>query len=114
MIVIPDTQSREKIDMLRLCGAEVRAVPAVPYRDPNNYVKLSGRLAEELARTEPNGAIWADQFDNLANRRGHYQTTGPKSGGRRMARSTPSSAPSAPAAHLPALACSSRSATRTW
>ena len=78
VIVIPDTQSREKIDMLRLCGAEVRTVPAVPYRDPNNYVKLSGRLAEELARTEPNGAIWANQFDNVANRRGHYETTGPE------------------------------------
>ena len=78
VIVIPDTQSREKIDMLRLCGAEVRAVPAVPYRDPNNYVKLSGRLAEDLAKTEPNGAIWANQFDNVANRRGHYETTGPE------------------------------------
>ena len=78
VIVIPDTQSREKIDMLRLCGAEVRAVPAVPYRDPNNYVKLSGRLAEDLAKTEPNGAIWANQFDNIANRRGHYETTGPE------------------------------------
>ncbi len=78
VIVIPDTQSREKIDMLRLCGAEVRPVPAAPYRDPNNYVKLSGRLAEELARTEPNGAIWANQFDNIANRRGHYETTGPE------------------------------------
>jgi cysteine synthase len=78
VIVIPDTQSREKIDMLRLCGAEVRLVPAVPYRDPNNYVKVSGRLAEELARTEPNGAIWANQFDNVANRRGHYETTGPE------------------------------------
>ena len=78
VIVIPDTQSREKIDMLRLCGAEVRPVPAVPYRDPNNYVKLSGRLAEDLAKTEPNGAIWANQFDNIANRRGHYETTGPE------------------------------------
>jgi cysteine synthase A len=78
VIVIPDTQSIEKIDMLRLCGAEVRLVPAVPYRDPNNYVKVSGRLAEELAKTEPNGAIWANQFDNVANRRGHYETTGPE------------------------------------
>ncbi len=78
VIVIPDTQSIEKIDMLRLCGAEVRLVPAVPYRDPNNYVKVSGRLAEELAKTEPNGAIWANQFDNIANRRGHYETTGPE------------------------------------
>jgi cysteine synthase A len=78
VIVIPDTQSREKIDMLRLCGADVRTVPAVPYRDPNNYVKVSGRLAEELARSESNGAIWANQFDNIANRRGHYETTGPE------------------------------------
>ncbi|MGF1641176.1 MAG: cysteine synthase A [Rhodospirillales bacterium] len=78
VIVIPDTQSQEKKDMLRLCGAEVREVPAVPYKDPNNYVKLSGRLAEELARTEPNGAVWANQFDNVANRRGHYLTTGPE------------------------------------
>lgn len=78
VIVIPDTQSREKIDMLRLCGADVRPVPAVPYRDPNNYVKLSGRLAADLANSEPNGAIWANQFDNVANRRGHYETTGPE------------------------------------
>jgi cysteine synthase A len=78
VIVIPDTQSIEKIDMLRLCGADVRLVPAVPYRDPNNYVKVSGRLAEELAKTEPNGAMWANQFDNIANRRGHYETTGPE------------------------------------
>ncbi len=78
VIVIPETQSREKIDMLRLCGAEVRTVPAVPYRDPNNYVKLSGRLADELAASEPNGAIWANQFDNVANRQGHYETTGPE------------------------------------
>ena len=78
VIVIPETQSQEKKDMLRLCGAEVREVPAVPYRDPDNYVKLSGRLAEELARNEPHGAIWANQFDNVANRRGHYRTTGPE------------------------------------
>ena len=78
IIVIPETQSQEKKDMLRLCGAEVREVPAVPYKDPNNYVKLSGRLAEELAQSEPNGAIWANQFDNVANRRGHYETTGPE------------------------------------
>jgi cysteine synthase A len=78
VIVIPETQSQEKLDMLRLVGAEVRAVPAVPYRDPNNYVKLAGRLAEELARSEPNGAIWANQFDNVANRDGHYRTTGPE------------------------------------
>jgi cysteine synthase len=78
VIVIPDTQSQEKKDMLRLCGAEVREVPAVPYRDPNNYVKISGRLAEEMASSEPNGAIWANQFDNVANRQGHYRTTGPE------------------------------------
>ena len=78
VIVIPETQSQEKKDMLRLCGAEVREVPAVPYRDPNNYVKISGRLAEELAKKEPNGAIWANQFDNTANRKGHMETTGPE------------------------------------
>lgn len=78
VIVMPETQSQEKIDMLRLVGADLRLVPAVPYKDPNNYVKLSGRIAEELARTEPNGAIWANQFDNVANRDGHYRTTGPE------------------------------------
>ena len=78
VIVIPETQSQEKMDMLRLVGADLRPVPAVPYKDPNNYVKLSGRLAEELARTLPNGAIWANQFDNVANRVGHYRTTGPE------------------------------------
>ncbi len=78
VIVIPDTQSQEKKDMLRLCGADVREVPAVPYRDPENYVKVSGRLAAELARSEANGAIWANQFDNVANREGHYATTGPE------------------------------------
>ena len=78
VIVIPDTQSQEKKDMLRLCGADLREVPAVPYKDPNNYVKVSGRLADELAKTEPAGAIWANQFDNVANREGHYHTTGPE------------------------------------
>ena len=78
LIVIPETQSQEKKDMLRLCGAEVREVPAVPYANPDNYVKLSGRLAEELAGSEPHGAIWANQFDNVANRAGHYRTTGPE------------------------------------
>ena len=78
VIVIPETQSQEKMDMLRLVGADLRPVPAVPYKDPNNYVKLSGRMAEDLARTEPNGAIWANQFDNTANRIGHYRTTGPE------------------------------------
>ena len=78
VIVIPETQSQEKKDMLRLCGADLREVPAVPYRDENNYVKFSGRLAEELANTEANGAIWANQFDNVANRKGHYENTGPE------------------------------------
>lgn len=73
LIVIPETQSQEKIDLLRTLGAEVRTVPAVPYRDPNNYVKVSGRLAQEL-----DNAIWANQFDNLANRQAHYETTGPE------------------------------------
>jgi cysteine synthase len=78
VIVMPETQSQEKKDMLRLCGCDLRLVPAVPYRDPNNYVRYSGRLAEEIAAKEPNGAIWANQFDNVANRNGHYQTTGPE------------------------------------
>ena len=78
VIVIPDTQSQEKKDTLRLCGAELVEVPAVPYANPNNYVKVSGRLAEQLAKSEPNGAIWANQFDNVANRDGHVQTTGPE------------------------------------
>ncbi|MEX0814475.1 MAG: cysteine synthase A [Dongiaceae bacterium] len=78
VIVIPDTQSQEKKDMLRLCGADLREVPAVPYKDPNNYVHVSERLARELAETEPNGVIWANQFDNVANRRNHYETTGPE------------------------------------
>jgi len=78
VIVIPDTQSQEKKDTLRLCGAELVEVPAVPYANPNNYVKVSGRLAEQLAKSEPHGAIWANQFDNVANRDGHVQTTGPE------------------------------------
>lgn len=78
VIVIPETQSQEKKDTLRACGAELVEVPAVPYANPNNYVKVSGRLAEQLARTEPNGAIWANQFDNVANRDGHVRTTGPE------------------------------------
>src|SRR3954465_8595680 len=78
VIVIPDTQRQEKKDMLRLAGAELIEVPAVPYANPNNYVKVSGRLAERLAVTEPNGAIWANQFDNVANRQGHIETTGPE------------------------------------
>ncbi len=78
VIVIPDTQSQEKMDFLRLIGAEVREVPAVPYKDPNNYVHVSERVAEELAETEPNGVLWANQWDNVANRDGHRQTTGPE------------------------------------
>src|SRR4051794_2276574 len=78
VIVIPETQAQEKKDMLRLCGAELIEVPAVPYANPNNYVKVSGRIAERLAQTEPNGAIWANQFDNVANRDGHIATTGPE------------------------------------
>ncbi|SEM87317.1 cysteine synthase A [Gemmobacter aquatilis] len=78
VIVIPETQSQEKKDMLRLAGAELVQVPAAPYKNPNNYVRYSGRLAEELAKTEPNGAIWANQFDNVANRLAHIETTGPE------------------------------------
>ena len=78
VIVIPETQSEEKKAMLRLAGAELVEVPAVPYKDPNNYVKISGRLAEELAKTEPAGAIWANQFDNVANRQAHIDSTGPE------------------------------------
>lgn len=77
-IVIPCTQSQEKKDAIRLLGAELVEVDAVPYANPDNYVRYSGRLAEELARTEPNGAIWANQFDNVANREAHYRTTGPE------------------------------------
>ena len=78
VIVIPETQTQEKKDMLRLCGAELVEVPAVPYKDENNYVKFSGRLAEKLASQEKNGAIWANQFDNTANRQAHIETTGPE------------------------------------
>ena len=78
VIVIPETQSQEKKDMLRLAGAELVQVPAAPYKNPNNYVRYSERLANELAKTEPNGAIWANQFDNVANRRAHIETTGPE------------------------------------
>ena len=77
-IVIPRTQSQEKKDALRLLGAELIEVDAVPYSNPGNYVRYSGALAEERARTEPNGAVWANQFDNIANRQGHYETTGPE------------------------------------
>ena len=78
VIVIPQTQSQEKKDTLRLCGAELIEVPAVPYANPNNYVKLSGRLAAQMAKTETNGAIWANQFDNIANRDAHFEGTGPE------------------------------------
>jgi cysteine synthase A len=78
VIVIPDTQSQEKKDALRLMGATLIEVPAKPYKNPNNYVKVSGRLAEKLARELPEGAIWANQFDNVANRQSHIETTGPE------------------------------------
>ncbi|MGA1026897.1 MAG: cysteine synthase A [Lutimaribacter sp.] len=78
VIVIPETQSQEKKDMLRLAGAELVEVPAAPYKKPKNYVRYSGRLAEQLAKTEPNGAIWANQFDNVANRMAHIVGTGPE------------------------------------
>ncbi len=78
VIVIPETQSQEKKDMLTLCGADLRQVPAVPYSNPNNYVHFSERLAKEIAASDPKGAIWANQFDNVANRRAHYETTGPE------------------------------------
>ncbi|MGZ5223570.1 MAG: cysteine synthase A [Burkholderiales bacterium] len=78
VIVIPETQSQEKKDALRQFGADLREVPAVPYANPNNYVKVSGRLADAINAHEPAGAIWANQFDNVANRRAHYETTGPE------------------------------------
>ncbi|MEC7154772.1 MAG: cysteine synthase A, partial [Pseudomonadota bacterium] len=78
VIVIPETQSQEKKDMLRLAGAELIEVPAVPYKDNNNYIKYSGRLAQELAESSENGAVWANQFDNIANRQAHIETTGPE------------------------------------
>ena len=78
IIVIPETQSQEKMDMLKLCGVDLRPVPARPYRDPGNYVKVSGRTAEELNEKNPGSAIWANQFDNVANRQGHFKTTGPE------------------------------------
>jgi cysteine synthase len=78
LIVIPETQSREKKDALRLCGATLREVPAVPYKDPNNYVKVAERLARELEASEPNGVVYANQWDNLANKEAHYRGTGPE------------------------------------
>ena len=78
VIIIPETQTQEKKDMLRMCGADLREVPALPYSDDRNYIKYSGRLAEEIAASHPEGAIWANQFDNVDNRQGHYDTTGPE------------------------------------
>ncbi|GHA10863.1 cysteine synthase A [Devosia pacifica] len=78
VIVIPETQSQEKKDALRLYGAELIEVPAKPYRHPNNYIRVSGRIAEQLAKESPNGAVWANQFDNTSNRRAHIETTGPE------------------------------------
>ena len=78
LIVIPDTQSEEKKQTLRWCGVELIEVPAAPYANPNNYIKVSARLAEELAKTEPHGAVWANQFDNVVNRQAHIETTGPE------------------------------------
>jgi len=78
VIVIPETQSQEKKDALRLLGAELIEVPAKPYKDPNNYIRLSGRLAEKLGRELPGGAIWANQFDNVANQLAHVEGTGPE------------------------------------
>ncbi len=78
VIVMPETQSQEKKDALRVCGADLRLVPALPYRDPGNYVRVSERLAEELAETHQGGVIWANQFDNIVNRQGHFETTGPE------------------------------------
>ena len=78
MIVIPETQSQEKKDMLRLCGAELVEVPALPYSNPNNYQHVGSRLAEQLRKTEPNGVLFADQWNNLDNRKAHYVSTGPE------------------------------------
>jgi len=78
VIVLPETQSQEKKDMLRICGADLRLVPAVPYKDPNNYVRYSEKLANDLSKENGNGVIWANQFDNVANQEGHYETTGPE------------------------------------
>jgi len=78
LIVIPETQSQEKKDMLRLCGVELKEVPAVPYKDPNNYVHVAERLAQEMAKTETNGVLYANQWDNTANRRAHLEGTGPE------------------------------------
>ena len=102
VIVMPETQSREKIDFLRMIGADLRLIPAKPYRDPGNYVHVSRRLAEET------GAVWANQFDNLANREGHRATTGREIWEQTSAASTPSPPPAAPAARSPASPLRSR------
>ena len=107
VIVIPDTQTQEKKDTLRLLGAELVEVPALPYKNPNNYIKYAQRLAEALAKSEPNGAVFANQFDNVANREAHVATTGPEIWPRPTAGSMASSAPSDQAARLPALAAAS-------
>ena len=78
LIVIPDTQSQEKKDMLRLCGAQLVEVPAVPYTNPNNYQHIGRRIAEQLRKSEPNGVLFADQWNNLDNRKAHYVSTGPE------------------------------------
>ena len=78
VIVMPETQSEEKKEVLRICGADLRLVPAVPYKNPNNYVRYSQVLAKELAKTHDGGVLWANQFDNTANLQGHYQSTGPE------------------------------------
>jgi len=114
LIVIPETQSREKKDALRLCGATLHEVPAVPYRDPNNYVKVAERLARELEASEPNGAVYANQWDNLANKTRTTAARVPRSGARPTARSTHSCARSARAAPLRELARSCASGASAW
>ncbi|MDU6731874.1 MAG: cysteine synthase A, partial [Bradyrhizobium sp.] len=78
LIVIPETQSQEKKDMLRLCGADLIEVPALPFNNPNNYAHVGRRLADELRKTEPNGVLFADQWNNLDNAKAHYESTGPE------------------------------------
>ncbi len=102
VIVMPETQSQEKKDMLRLCGADLRLVPAAPYSNPTTTSASPGALADELGGQGTNGAVWANQFDNTANRDGHYRTTGRRSGTRPTARSMASPVPSAAAAPWPA------------
>jgi cysteine synthase A len=106
VILMPETQSQEKKDMLRLCGALLRCVPAVPYKDPNHYVKQAERYAAELAKSEPNGVLYANQWDNPSNRTGHRGRPGPRSGSRPTARSTASPARSAPGERSPVSASS--------